>query len=108
MIITRNKASLEKGRRLGVICSFTCPFVRLLITIPRMEGITTILNKDSIIPVVSMAMEVWARSLTVKGVNIGAKAVEINIKVSDSAPFPSYIELQIYPETAVGMESRRM
>ena len=71
------------------------------------EGMTTISRRESIMPFVSIAISPAPSSFTVKGVEIGASSVPIISRVSDNAPFPSYMPDQTHAATAVGIEYSR-
>jgi hypothetical protein len=75
--------------------------------IPIIVGNTTIKKRETVIPDISRVRDVPRSRVTVAGTTRGAHRVSSRIIVRDRAGSPPYMETQINPDTAVGMEKSK-
>ena len=108
IIKTKRSDILDIGFKHGPTCLWIAPFLYWLAIIPIIEGITTIIKRDVTIPMKSTSMAAPECNENKNGVIIGAMSVS-KIKIDRQiAIFPEYIVAQIVPDTADGIDLRRI
>jgi hypothetical protein len=104
---TRARQIFETGPTYGEMSRGIFPRLVSFNTIPRIVGNTTMKKRETVIPVISRVRDVPRSRVTVPGTIRGARRVSSRIIVRDRAVSPPYMETQINPDTAVGMEKSK-